>query len=81
MLFASAGHAADDPVQDSATSHTPAAPRHCVVAGAKTSVGQSFAVPSQNSATSQAPAEARHCAVLFASVGQLADDPLQLSAG
>ena len=30
MLFASVGHAALDPVHDSATSQTPAAPRHCI---------------------------------------------------
>src|SRR5206468_2047930 len=37
--FASAGHVALDPVQDSATSHSPAAARHRVLDGLKPSAG------------------------------------------
>src|SRR5439155_8107937 len=58
--FASAGHEALEPVQVSATSHSPAAARHTVVAGWKASAGQAALVPSQLSATSHTPAEARH---------------------
>ena len=49
MLFASAGHAASVPVQNSATSQAPAAARHLVVAGLKASAGQLALVPVQNS--------------------------------
>src|SRR5439155_730936 len=80
---ASAGHAALEPVQVSARSHTPAAARHTVLAGWKTSAGQAALVPSQVSVTSQTPAAARHTvpAAAFASAGQAAALPLQNSAG
>src|SRR5438552_14198967 len=80
VLFASGGQAAPGPVQRSARSQTPAAARHCIVAGLKASLGQSSCVPSQLSATSHTPAAGRQTAVLFASAGQLALDPVQLSA-
>jgi hypothetical protein len=53
----SAGHAADDPVQVSGRSHTPALGRQTLVK--KLSAGQPTAAPVQVSATSQTPAEAR----------------------
>src|SRR5206468_10821878 len=49
-LFASAGHAALDPVHNSAGSHSPAEARQHVVAGRKVSAGQAVLVPSQVSA-------------------------------
>src|SRR5207253_1506199 len=61
-FFASAGHAALDPVQNSAGSHSPAEARQSAVAGRRASAGQAVLVPSQVSATSQAPAAARHTA-------------------
>src|SRR5205823_13806512 len=81
--FASAGHAALEPVQLSARSHAPAATRHTVLAGWKASAGQAALVPSQVSGTSQTPAAARHTvpAAAFASAGQAAALPLQNSAG
>src|SRR5439155_193204 len=68
------------PLQNSAGSHAPAEARHSVVAGWKTSAGQSLVTPSQLSATSQGPAAGRHTAVLFASAGQVALVPVQASA-
>jgi hypothetical protein len=56
----SVGHAAELPVQLSATSQVPAEPRHSVPEGTKLSAGQSVLDPSQLSATSQVPAAARH---------------------
>ena len=59
-FFASAGQAAEVPVQFSATSHpSPAAARHTVDDGAKPSVGQLSDEPLQVSATSQTPARPR----------------------
>src|SRR5207244_1027049 len=55
----SVGQVALDPVQFSATSHTPAEARHSVVAGLKSSTGQVALAPVQFSATSHTPAEAR----------------------
>jgi hypothetical protein len=76
----SAGHAADEPLQLSATSHGLAEGRHIVFALAKPSEGQVLLTPSQDSATSQSPAEGRHTAVLLASGGQAAELPVQVSA-
>src|SRR5439155_1455176 len=61
-LFASAGHAALDPVHNSAGSHSPAEARQSVVAGRKVSAGQAVLVPSQVSAASQSAAAARQTA-------------------
>src|SRR5207244_1081424 len=58
----SGGQEALEPVQFSATSHTPAEARHSVVDGLKPSTGQIVLVPVQVSATSQSPAAARHIA-------------------
>jgi hypothetical protein len=58
-LSASAGQAADDPVQLSALSHGPAAARHTVDAGEKELAGQEPDEPVQVSAGSQTPPEAR----------------------
>ena len=63
--FASVGHDAPEPVQLSARSQSPAAPRHSVVAGWKASFGQTVLVPVQVSATSQTPPDARHVAPAF----------------
>src|SRR5438093_931703 len=61
-LTASAGHAAEAPVQLSATSHSLAAARQTVAADAKPSAGQVADAPVQVSATSHTPAEGRHTA-------------------
>ena len=63
-----------DPVQFSATSHTPAAARHSVPELATPSTGQAVLDPVQVSATSHTPAEPRQTVVLNAkpSAGQLA---------
>jgi hypothetical protein len=58
----SAGHTAAVPVQFSATSHTPAAGRHSVLAPTNASAGQAVAEPEQRSATSQSPAASRQTA-------------------
>jgi hypothetical protein len=81
-MKASAGHAADVPVQLSATSQPPEAARHCVPAGTKASAGQLLLVPLQVSATSQPPAEARHVVPFgrTASGGHAAEVPVQVSA-
>src|SRR5207253_1715458 len=63
--FASAGHAALDPVQNSAGSQSPAETRQRAVAGRKPSAGRPVLVPSQVSATSQSAAAARHTAPAF----------------
>ena len=67
-------------MQKSATSHTPAAPLHCVAAGRKVSAGQSLFTPSQFSAMSQSPADALHSALDFASAGHVALEPVHVSA-
>ncbi len=59
----SAGHAAAEPVQDSATSQMPAEARQTSVDGWKPSAGQSAPEPVQDSATSQGPADVRHVIV------------------
>src|SRR5204863_327607 len=61
-LFAPARRAADDPVQCSAGSHSPAENRHVVVAGSNASAGHVVLVPVQFSSTSQGPAAARQTA-------------------
>ena len=78
----SAGQLAPVPVQLSATSHSPAEARHCVVMEAKPSAGQALLLPVQYSATSQLPAEARHAVVLgcLVSAGHVAVLPVQYSA-
>src|SRR5438067_2017796 len=64
-------------------SHSPAAGRQIVLAGANAFAGQSLAIPSQASATSQGPAAGRHVVPsgLLASTGQLVLVPVQVSAG
>jgi hypothetical protein len=63
--FPSAGQAADDPVQLSATSHPPAASaRHSSELEANPSAGQVADDPVQVSSTSQTPAEIRQTVVL-----------------
>src|SRR5439155_930995 len=79
---ASAGHAAPDPVQFSATSHGPAEARHTVLEDWKASAGHAALDPVQVSATSHAPADARQT-VLEAwkpSAGPAARDPAPLPA-
>src|SRR5438093_7496755 len=71
----SAGQSLLTPLQDSATSHTPAAARHTAVLLA--SAGQSLLTPLQDSATSHTPAAARHTAVLLASAAQSGLLPVQ----
>src|SRR5438067_4483252 len=63
-------------------SHSPAAGRQIVLAGANAFAGQSLAIPSQASATSQGPAAARHSVPpgVFVSSGQAALEPVQVSA-
>ena len=61
----SGGHAAERPVQTSATSQVPAAERQVVPTGSRASAGQVSLTPSQLSATSHVPAAARQTAVLF----------------
>src|SRR5436853_208319 len=80
-FIASAGHAAVEPVQFSATSQTPAALRQTVEPGLNAFAGQSFPVPLHDSGRSQPPAAERHTAVLFASGGHVALVPSQCSAG
>jgi hypothetical protein len=58
--LASAGHAALEPVQLSATSHSPAAPRQTVPAGLSASAGQVALDPVHVSCGSHTPADARH---------------------
>src|ERR671937_434800 len=76
----SGGHAALSPVQDSATSQTPAEARHCVVLFA--SAGHCVFTPLQVSVMSHAPAEARQTNPFgrFVSVGQLSPSPVHVSA-
>jgi len=77
----SAGHAADVPVQLSATSHCPADSRQTVVGGEKTSGGQAPAAPVQVSATSQGPAAPRQTvAADWYPSTQVSPVPLQWSA-
>ena len=63
--LASGGQAALLPVQLSARSHSPAAPRHTVLDEAKSSAGHAELVPVHVSATSQAPAVPRHVVPAF----------------
>jgi hypothetical protein len=59
-FLASLGQLADDPVHDSARSHSPAAARHSVDPPESVSVGQLVAVPLHVSAGSHGPALTRH---------------------
>src|SRR5439155_1054748 len=59
VSFASAGQASPDPVQLSATSHSPAAARQTIVADLNPSAGHASLEPSQLSLMSQAPAAGR----------------------
>jgi hypothetical protein len=79
---ASAGHAALDPVQFSATSHAPDAERQTVVDATNASAGQLALDPVQLSATSQVPALERQTKLDGRSVsaGQVALPPGQVSA-
>src|SRR6185369_15421557 len=81
-FFASAGHVALEPVQVSATSHSPEADRQVVLDDLNASVGQALLLPSHVSATSQSPAVDRHTipAGSFASAGHAAAAPVQKSA-
>src|SRR5207253_3114330 len=76
------GHAALDPVQFSAASHTPADERHTVLDGLKASAGHVALDPVQFSATSHVPADARQTVLddWKASAGHAALDPVQFSA-
>src|SRR5438093_11453 len=78
----SAGHAPDEPVQLSATSHWPTEGRHVVVAGLKPSL--QVPKPSQESAASHAPPLDVPTQAVVAgskeSAGQSPDEPVQLSA-
>ncbi len=80
--YAFTGQEAVEPVQLSATSHSPFCGRHTVADERKTSLGQVSVEPVQYSATSQSPAEPRHSTELgsFASLGQSAAEPVQASA-
>ena len=60
------GHAAEMPVQASATSHTPADARHTVDDGWKVSAGHEALVPVQLSARSHTSVAVRHTVVLAA---------------
>src|SRR5205814_6592 len=80
VLLASAWQAGPVPVQVSARSQAPAAPRQPSAGRASRSGGQSLVTPLQLSATSQAPAAARHWAVLLRSAGQAPVAPSQASA-
>jgi hypothetical protein len=82
-LKASAGQAAELPVQFSVTSHAPAAARHSVPNDFKASAGQAAEAPVQFSATSHPPAVAARHSVpndFKASAGQAAEVPVQYSA-
>src|SRR5207247_580341 len=61
-FLASAGQFGPLPGQDSLASHSSTAPRHSVVVGSKTSLGQTVLVPVQVSAMSHTPAAARQVA-------------------
>ena len=74
------GHEADEPVQKSVMSQSPAEARHIVAPDWNKSKEQSLFEPSQDSETSQSPAAGRHSAVDFKSVGQDLPEPSHLSA-
>jgi hypothetical protein len=77
-----AGQFADEPVQLSGESHTPAELRQIVELGWKPSPGQPSFVPSQLSARSHTPADGRHGVLVgaFASAGHAVFAPSQVSA-
>ena len=75
-VLASAGQAADEPVQFSAGSHSPAEARQTTKLGSNMSFGQVLLVPVQVSSTSHGPAAARHTVPPFpAGCWQLSLDP------
>jgi hypothetical protein len=82
VLFASAGHVGDAPVQFSAVSHTPAEERQTVLDDATESPGHTDELPVQFSATSQTLTALRHTVLDDAksSGGQALDAPVQFSA-
>ena len=59
-FLSSAGQLGPFPGQFSATSHSPAETRHCVLEDANPSAGQDVLVPVHVSATSHTPADPRH---------------------
>ena len=78
------GHMLLEPVHASATSHTSAAARQTVPAGAyRVSVGHGALPPVQYSGRSHAPVEARHTtpAPENTSTGHALLEPVQVSAG
>jgi hypothetical protein len=77
----SAGHAADVPVQLSATSHTPAAERHTVVDGANVSAGHAMLTPSHASATSHTSVALRQTVPEVATVHATVQQSLPAIAG
>ena len=78
--LASPGHAALDPVQFSAGSHSPADERQVKVDGLKASFGQVLLDPVQSSSRSQSPADARQTVPAFpAGCWQKSLVPLQVS--
>ena len=79
--FASAGQAAVDPVQFSATSHSPPADRQTVADDTKASAGHAALLPGQVSCTSHTPADERHTVPVWKlSAGHAAAEPVQFSA-
>jgi hypothetical protein len=80
-LKPSEGQLADEPVQVSASSHSPAVARHTVPDAARPSAGQVFDDPEHFSSASQAEVAARQTVVLgcLASVGQVVAVPSQVS--
>src|SRR3954470_18983998 len=77
----SLGQFAELPVQDSATSHTPAAGRHTLLALRKVSAGQEAEPPLQFSAWSHTPADGRQTVDDDLKVlGHAAELPVQVSA-
>jgi len=79
--LASAGHVVLEPVHVSAWSHSPATGRHTAPA-LPAGCWQALFVPSHSSVLHGLPSSVQAVpAALFASAGQLAADPVQLSAG
>jgi hypothetical protein len=77
-----AGQLVAEPVQDSATSHTPAEARHTVAVPESAFTGQEAAEPVQTSAGSHTPADARQVVALPRNelAGHPADEPVHVSA-
>src|SRR5947209_12463355 len=80
-MNASAGQSTLEPVQDSATSHVPAAARQIVPGASSTSLGHAALDPVQLSAESQGPAAGRQTVppAMTASAGQVVLEPVQVS--